>query len=118
MIWRTQRTSKTNEFVSNNSPSDIIGTPGDNWKSYLSHHGGTGDTFYDLESSWINGTASTLLDNIGAYIANLGFLAGYIFDRIRAFLSSILSPEADYYLQESSLDKYLLEDGSGFYILE
>ncbi len=119
MIRRSMRPSKVNEFIELNSPEDIVGTPGDNWRSYLQRNGGTGQTFHDLESSWAQAqgaTGGTLRDKISSLVTTAGYTVGYLWDRVRAFLSGEFGAAA--YVQEDGASKYMLEDGSGFYILE
>lgn len=63
LLFRSQRTSKTSEFVKNNEPTSAFGTPGDMWKRFLGNNGGTGDTFYDLEM----GSKATSKDYMGSF---------------------------------------------------
>lgn len=115
LIWRSQKTSKTNEFVKNNDPSSIVGYPGDNWRKFLKNNGGSGETFHDLEKSYLQSQGFSTWDK---FLESLGYIVGVIRDRIRSFLSSILSLGTSSYLQEDGLSKYQLEDGTGNYILE
>jgi hypothetical protein len=115
LIFRSQKPSKTAEFVKNNEPASATGTPGDMWKRFLGNNGGTGDTFYDLEQGYLRLQGMTTWD---LFLASIGIIVGVIRQRITSFLSSILSPSSSYYLQEDGTSKYVLEDGSGFYIME
>lgn len=120
LVIRSQKLSRINEFLKNNSPTSLVGTTGDSWKKYLSANGGTGQTFHDLEKSYLAAQASgggTLHDLWSFYVNGLGFVTGVARQRVRAWLESI-TVVTSYYLLEDGISHYLLEDGSGAYILE
>lgn len=115
LIWRSQKPSKTAEFVKNNEPASAYGTPGDIWKRFLGNNGGTGQTFHDLEQGYLRAEGMSTWDKL---VEAAGLIIGTLRERLRAWLTSIFSSGTSYYLQEDGTSKYTLEDGSGFYILE
>lgn len=115
LLFRSQRTSKTSEFVKNNEPTSAFGTPGDMWKRFLGNNGGTGDTFYYLEMGYLRQQAKTTWD---LFLDSLGIFVGVIRERLSKFLSSILSTPSSYLVQEDGVSKITLEDGSGYLTLE
>ncbi|UOF77966.1 hypothetical protein [Caudoviricetes sp.] len=118
MIFRFVRPSKVNDWLKTNFPSAIRGTPGDNWKKFLEDNGGTGETFHDLETSYLNQTGKTLTDRWSSFVKTAGYSVGVFRDRMRAYFEGVVSASNSYYLMEDGSSKYQLEDGSGFYILE
>lgn len=116
LIWRSQRPSKTTEFVENNDPTSVTKHPGDTWRKHLSSNGGTGETFHDLEKSYLQAQGHSTWDT---FVDSLGYIVGVIRQRLFQYLSSTSTPPStSYYLLEDGVSKYQLEDGSGFYILE
>lgn len=115
LIWRSQRTSETVEFVKNNEPASVNGTPGDTWRKFLKNNGGTGETFYDLEQGYLRQQGHSFWDTL---VNAAGFVVGGLRGRLKQWLDSILGGSSSYYLMEDGSSKYALEDGSGFYILE
>ena len=118
MIFRFVRPSKINSWLSNNFPSSIVGTPGDNWKKYLTSQGATGDTFHDLEQSYLNNGRQTIHDRWSAFVNSAGSAVGDFLDRMRHYFEGVVGSASSYYLLEDGVSRYQLEDGSGFYILE
>lgn len=109
------RPSKIVEFVQENEPSSVTGTPGDTWRKYLQNNGGTGETFYDKEQGYLRQKGVSTWDQ---YMNQLGYVIGVIWDRLRSWLSSITSsPTNSKYVQEDGISAYILEDGTGNYIL-
>lgn len=115
LIIRSRRTQEIQDFVKNNDPSSLDTSPGQSLKAFQQSHGGSGNTFGELERSWLAAQGYSTID---AYLLFLGYSYGIIRERIRQFLASILSTGTSYYLLEDGTSKYQLEDGSGFYILE
>ena len=120
MIWRSLRPSKIVDFIKNNQSSSLGGTPGDAWRRFLRNNGGTGETFHDLETSWLGSQevqGNTLRDKLSNFFTASGQTIGYLWDRGRAYLQAIFGGSTDRYLAENG-DLFQLEDGSGYYILE
>ena len=93
MIFRFVRPSKVNGWLKNNSPSSLVGTPGDNWKKFLSSNGGTGDTFHDLEQSYLASQGSifkTIHDRWSFFVNAAGYATGNFLDRMRAYFEGII----------------------------
>lgn len=121
MIFRFVRPSRINEWLKNNHPTTLVGTPGDNWKKFLTSQGGTGETFHDLEQSYLASQGSifsTIHDRWSHFVNGAGYNTGVYLDRMRAYFGGIVTPANSYYLLEDGVSRYQLEDGSGFYILE
>lgn len=96
MIFRFVRPSKVNGWLKNNSPSSLVGTPGDNWKKFLSSNGGTGDTFHDLEQSYLASQGSifkTIHDRWSHFVNAAGYATGNFLDRMRAYFEGVVDPE-------------------------
>lgn len=111
---RSNKPSDIQDFVKRNEPFSSDGTAGDSLKNYQQNHGGTGGTFYDIETSWIAAQGYT---TYGLLLNALGYVSGSVRERIRNFLLSY-TDSVSYYMLENNTDRYLLEDGSGYYILE
>lgn len=115
LIWRSMRPSKIVEYVKNNSPTSVTGTPGDTWRKFLKDSGATGETIYDMEQAYLRSQGATTWDR---FLNALGYTFGVIRDRMRSWLDSISTPPtSDRYLSEAG-DLFQLEDGSGYYLLE
>lgn len=94
MIFRFVRTSKVNQWLKNNFPSSLVGTPGDNWKKFLTSQGATGSTFHDLEQSYLASQGSlfsTIHDRWSAFVNSAGYTNGIFLDRMRAYFEGIIS---------------------------
>jgi hypothetical protein len=62
-------------WIKVNDATSLKGTVGDSWRAYLSSHGGTGSTFYDLETSYLRNlgiTVGTLQDRWNTQIVSAG----------------------------------------------
>ena len=91
---RRPRPSFIQKWIGDNSPDHQRGTPGDSWRAYLKANGGTGETRYDQEQAYMRiNSLNEITDVFQGAVGN-------------------------YYVQEDGLSKYMLEDGSGSYILE
>jgi len=120
-VFRFIKPSKVNAWIDRNFPlidSPIRKTPGDKWRKFLKDNGGTGETFHDLEQSYINNSSKTIHDRWSTFVIAAGYTVGNTRDRIRAYFDGVVAAANSYYLQEDGTSKYQLEDGSGFYILE
>lgn len=115
LLFRSRRTSETAESVKNNDPASATGTPGDMWKRFLGLNGGSGQTFHDLEQGYLRQQGMSRWD---LFLQSIGITIGVLRERMRQFLASIIGSPNSFYLQEDGISKYVLEDGSGFYILE
>lgn len=91
MIFRFVRTSKVNQWLKNNFPSSIVGTPGDNWRKFLTSQGATGSTFHDLEQSYINNGNKTIVDRWSSFVSTAGYTGSKFLDNIRAYFEGIVS---------------------------
>lgn len=91
------------------------------WKQFLIKHLGIDGGTNDLEKSWLRskgGTGETMSDLWHNYLNSLGYAPGPLRQRVADFLDNYIAFSGAFYLQEDGLFKYLLEDGSGYYILE
>lgn len=112
MIFRFVRTSKVNEWLKRNFPTSLVGTPGDNWKKFLSDHGGTGSTFHDLEQSYLasQGTVGqTIMTRWSSFVSAAGNTGGTLLDNIRKYFEGVVStpPTGDFSGQPIAAGDYL-----------
>ena len=88
MIFRFVRPSKVNGWLKNNYPDSLVGTPGDNWKKFLTSQGATGSTFHDLEQSYLasqNSFGQTIVDRWSKFVANATYTGQTILQNIRNY---------------------------------
>jgi len=113
LIYRTRRTSETVEFVKNNHPASLAGSPGDTWRKYLKNHSGAGETFYDLEQGYLRALGFSYWDTFLNY---LGYVYGSIRERVRQWTGSSPAATSRYLAEDGSV--FMLEDGTGYYAQE
>ena len=111
MTIRSTKPSEIQEFVRRENPELARATAGESLKNYQTLNGGTGSTFHDIERSWLKSLGYETWD---LFLNSIGYIVGVTRENIRNCLSHWTS---GYYLQENGTDKYLLEDGTGYYTL-
>lgn len=98
------------KFVFNNDPDAAFGTPGDMWKRFLSRKGATGDTFYDIEQSYLRLRNKPTWTR---YLYAIGYTIGDLAQQARDWFVSIITPTGSYLTQEDGISFFTLEDDSG-----
>lgn len=120
-MTRYIRQTDVMEFLQTADPTSAAGrTTGDAWHQFLVGQTGIDGSIEDLERQWLRSegaSGETLHDLWGNYLSASGYTSGGLKDRFRAFVNSSGVIVTFVYLQEDGVSRYLLEDGSGAYIL-